>query len=451
MKKSKSFKIGTICCLVGILSVLVFSPSNIFSQGRRVVYESFHSDALEGNLLGDSPDRWISVYLPAAYDQNPDLSFPVIYLLHSYNSHHTKFLSDYHLVTQFDTFFARDDVNPMIIVVASNKNKYGGSWYTNSSVTGNWENFMTDDLISYIDSTYRTLAHRENRGIAGHSMGGYGALKLAMKHPDLYRAVYGLSGANLNFENVVLGTMKLFLQEAIAVENEEDFDQLSWEVTVMIAAGAAFSPNPLITPFLCNFPLTNDGVLIDSVWQKWALHDPYTMVSHYKNNLLQLDSIVFDCGTSDEYLFTATQDFAQKLADENIPHVFMEFDGDHINKLHERVLDHMLPLFSKLLGEPVNQLEMDDYKFPDKFRLFQNYPNPFNPLTAIEFSIPNSDFVTLKIFNLLGEEVEILVSEKIRAGTYKYDWYANDVASGVYLYRLRVGDYVKTRKMVLLK
>jgi hypothetical protein len=83
--------------------------------------------------------------------------------------------------------------------------------------------------------------------------------------------------------------------------------------------------------------------------------------------------------------------------------------------------------------------------------LKQNYPNPFNPTTNIEFSIPNSEFVTLKVYNILGEEVARLVSEKLAAGQYKYDWDARKLASGVYLYRLKASEYVDVKKMILMK
>ncbi len=86
-----------------------------------------------------------------------------------------------------------------------------------------------------------------------------------------------------------------------------------------------------------------------------------------------------------------------------------------------------------------------------KFELSQNYPNPFNPSTKIKYSIPQSADVTLKIFNTLGEEIETLVSEEKPVGTYELNWNAANLPSGVYFYRLQAGDFVQTRKMILLK
>jgi N-acetylneuraminic acid mutarotase len=101
--------------------------------------------------------------------------------------------------------------------------------------------------------------------------------------------------------------------------------------------------------------------------------------------------------------------------------------------------------------DPLLGVERNDSKLPQKFALQQNYPNPFNPNSIIEFSIPKTEFVTLKVYNILGEEVATLVSERLAAGSYTYDWDAAGLASGLYLYRLEAGYFVKMRKMVLMR
>ena len=95
---------------------------------------------------------------------------------------------------------------------------------------------------------------------------------------------------------------------------------------------------------------------------------------------------------------------------------------------------------------------------PTEYRLDQNYPNPFNPSTIIEFSLPETGNVMLKVFNVLGEEVAVLVNEELTAGWYKVEWRANGFASGMYIYRLQVnpsggsgGGYTATKKLMLVK
>ena len=90
-------------------------------------------------------------------------------------------------------------------------------------------------------------------------------------------------------------------------------------------------------------------------------------------------------------------------------------------------------------------------EIPENFQLFQNYPNPFNPSTTIEFALPHSGNVTLKIYNILGQVVEMLVSERLAAGRYEYLWNASGMASGIYLYRFEAGSFSQTKKLILLK
>jgi hypothetical protein len=91
------------------------------------------------------------------------------------------------------------------------------------------------------------------------------------------------------------------------------------------------------------------------------------------------------------------------------------------------------------------------YEAPSEFLLSQNYPNPFNPSTKIKYQIPEISFVTIKVFNVLGKEIETLVNEEKPVGTYELTWNAANLPSGVYFYQLKAGNYISTKKMVLMK
>ena len=95
--------------------------------------------------------------------------------------------------------------------------------------------------------------------------------------------------------------------------------------------------------------------------------------------------------------------------------------------------------------------EISNGEIVTNYELQQNYPNPFNPSTNIQFSVPQTSYVTLEVYNLVGERVGVLVSEQLSAGTYKYDWNTSNLTSGVYFYRLQSGSFVETKKMMLLK
>jgi len=119
-------------------------------------------------------------------------------------------------------------------------------------------------------------------------------------------------------------------------------------------------------------------------------------------------------------------------------------------------------LISGIYNYRLNQLDFDGthrvvgeltayLTLPEQFSLEQNYPNPFNPSTTINFSIPTADFVTLKVFNVLGSEVATLVNEQKEPGSYQVTFNANNYSAGIYFYNIQAGNFIETRKMILLK
>ena len=344
-----------------ILMAVIFGSVTIFSQNlkskkststeSKLIVTQVHSPGLENNILNDSPDRNVTLYLPPGYEDYPKIHYPVLYLLHGGLSDNNFWFGggylDIDMKKILDTLINKNIIIPMIAVAPDAKNKYGGSWYTNSTVTGNWEDFIVHDLVQHVDSNYRTLPQAESRGIAGHSMGGYGTIKLPMKHPDIFGVAYSLSGGFLIFEDI-RGTMK---EDIIKAVQSDSFSySLPLEVQVIYQMAVAFAPN-LSTPSYSEFPLTENGELIDSVWQKWLEHEPYSMIYTYKDSLLKLRAIQFDCGTSDEYFYDGNVGLSQALSENGIEHVFQEYNGDHYNKVTERIESKVLPFFSATLSK----------------------------------------------------------------------------------------------------
>jgi hypothetical protein len=105
-----------------------------------------------------------------------------------------------------------------------------------------------------------------------------------------------------------------------------------------------------------------------------------------------------------------------------------------------------------LLDSPVVGIKLvSTTSLPQTYSLLHNYPNPFNPVTAIGFQLSAYSFVSLKVYDVTGREVAALVSENLPAGSYRYEWDASGLASGVYLYRLKAGEFAEVHKMVLMK
>ncbi len=174
------------------------------------------SESFATSKIGISPVRNFTVYLPPRYAE-PGKRFPVLYFLNYFFEDHGEPFASHSAKALLDKAMAEGVIGDVILVTADFSTPAGTSWYVNSSVTGNWEDFMVRELVPHIDATYRTLATRDSRGIAGDGPGAYGAIRLGMRHPEVFGAVYGMqpvgSGPNVqpthsrpNFERMARAT-----------------------------------------------------------------------------------------------------------------------------------------------------------------------------------------------------------------------------------------------------
>ena len=343
----------------GLLYLMSFADSD--ENKGRVIADKVHSKGLESNLLGDSPDVSVIIYLPPGYKKSPQRHYPAVYLLHGYGGNNRIWLDggyqDFNIKNAMDSLIVSGKVKEMIIVMPNAYNKYRGSWYGNSSVTGNWERFITKELIAYIDSNYRTLTSPKNRGITGHSMGGLGAVRYAFFYPGIFNAVYAMSaGTPLVSEYHFKWFMDVIEEEKLQLPDWKnmsiaDFYNLHWVWKTSIAVSSAYAPNPNNPPFFVDFPFVekNGKIQIDeTVLHKWRKNDPLVIIDSMRETLIKLN-IRFDVGTSDRLLFP-NRIFAKKLSDAKIPYLFEEYKGDHINQIHIRLLNKVLPFFSEVLS-----------------------------------------------------------------------------------------------------
>jgi pimeloyl-ACP methyl ester carboxylesterase len=146
---------------------------------------TIHGRALEGNLEGDAVDRPVLVFLPPSYARERSRHYPVVYALHGYSIGAEQWSHEIHVPQTIEGAFARG-AKEMIVVLPDSKTVHNGSMYSSSVTTGDFENFIARDVVSYIDAHYRTIPNRNSRGLVGHSMGGYGASRIGMKHPDVF-------------------------------------------------------------------------------------------------------------------------------------------------------------------------------------------------------------------------------------------------------------------------
>ena len=196
-----------------------------------------------------------------------------------------------------------------------------------------------------MDEHYRTLARRESRGLAGHSMGGYGTIRIGMKRPDVFSALYALSSCCLNEGTVRARTEGPAPAEAIRTLDEAR-DNRAAQGT--LARAAAWAPNPVNPPLYLDLP-TKNGQVVPEVAVKWAANSPVAMLDQYVPNLKKYTAIALDIGLQDG-LITSNEVFIAGLQRFGVPHTYSTYEGDHGNRVPQRIEEHVLPFFSKHLS-----------------------------------------------------------------------------------------------------
>jgi S-formylglutathione hydrolase FrmB len=350
---------------IGVLlvSILVAAPPAL-SQGGRLVRERVHGPSLEKTVTGESPDRAVIVYLPPSYDAAPTKRYPVVYLLHGITDTPEVWVKPWTkrddswgtVQGVMDGGIAERLFGEMIVVMPDELTKWGGSFYANSPVTGNWEDFTAKDLVGYIDAKYRTLARASSRGVAGHSMGGYGAITLGMKHPDVYSVVYAMNPAVLGWGRDLTVENPAF-EKVLGLKTAEEALNAGLYPLAIIVVGQAFSPNPGRPPFFVDFPFAAvDGKLrpAEPAFSRWEANFPVNMVGRYGANLSRLRGLKFDSGYEDEFTHIppTARAFSAALTARGIGHVFEEYNGDHRNRLWGRAgrfATEIFPYFWRLM------------------------------------------------------------------------------------------------------
>lgn len=304
-----------------------------------------HSPAIAGNLEGESADRDVLVVLPPGYASNPGKRYPVLYALHGYSIGAEQWVKEIHVPQTIEGAFAKG-ANAMIVVLPDSKTAHNGSMYSSSATTGDFETFVSHDLVRHIDAHYRTLPARESRGLAGHSMGGYGTARIGMKHPETFGAIYMMSPCCLSprdpaqFDAVVGAKLA-------KVQSLEEASKLGWGERAQLATAAAWSPNPKNPPLYLDLPM-KDGVVRPEVLAKWAANAPLAFIDQYVDNLRRYRAIAIDVGDRD-----GLRDDARKLHEAldryGIANSFEIYPGDHTSDVAARLQEQVIPFFSKHL------------------------------------------------------------------------------------------------------
>jgi len=309
-----------------------------------------YSEAIEGNLIGDSAERDVTVYLPPSYQSNPDSRFPVLYMLHGFTDTDSQWFGweDHwiNLKDVIDQTLAEGLSREIIVVMPNAYNRYKGSMYSSSVTIGDWETFVVKELVDYIDANYRTLANVKSRGLAGHSMGGYGTIRLGMKNPDVFSSIYMLSPCCMDGG---VTTNKELMEKIESFTTLDQLEDASFFEIATLATSAAFAPNPDNPPFYLDLPFA-DGEVRQVIAYKIAANRTLYTIEQYIPNLKKLEAIGMDAGLQDQGISESTKKLHGLLEAYQISHEYESYEGDHLNRIAERIRTRVLPFFSENLA-----------------------------------------------------------------------------------------------------
>ena len=326
--------------------ISIMAQAQLGTKERIKVY----SPALEGNLVNDPAERDVTVYLPPSYQDDPDRHYPVLYMLHGFTDNDGQWFGwEEHWINLhqvIDAALEAGQTKEMIVVMPNAYNRFMGCMYSTSVTIGDWETFITRELVEYTDAHYRTIARVQGRGLAGHSMGGYGTIRLGMKYPDVYAAIYLLSACCME------GTYcsdPVFMENVESITSFEQLDDASFDARAILASAAAWAPNPDKPPFYLDLPFANGEERPDITAKFTANRILYT-IEQYIPNLKKLKAIAMDAGLQDPGISRSTKKLHELLDAHDISHLYEGYEGNHVNRIGERIRTRVLPFFSQHLS-----------------------------------------------------------------------------------------------------
>ena len=331
----------TISC---VLTLNACAQKNSSPPQSHLTFIRIESAALKGNLVGDPWVREAAVLLPPSYSKSTKERYPVVYYLHGLGSRKDGHRGNVGIMGKFYDLMKDRSLSEMIIVAVDGATVFGGSYYASSPTIGDFERYVGEEVVARVDSLFRTRADRDARAIAGFSMGGHGAIKLAMKYSKVFRQVASLSGSPLSMRYRKSIYRNALAKHAAPKSLKELTETITfednWSRAAAYAKAAAFSPNPARPPLFIDLPFAVAGPEgRDTVWQKWLDDDPLSLVSRYSENLQTLDQIYIDNGDDETTL--GTEDFIRELVRYGIGFTHYVFRGDHVDKMflrHVRML-----------------------------------------------------------------------------------------------------------------
>lgn len=345
-----------------LLLVLAATGPGLEGQSGALRVERVSSAALAGNVLGEPADVEVAVYTPPGYGSG-EARYPVLYRLHgiagTFRDWTEGGYQGLRIAGELDRLVGGGALPPMIVVMPTATNRYLGGYYTDSPVTGGWGSFVARELVAWVDASYRTIAEPPARGVAGHSMGGFGAITLAMDFPGVFSTVYAMSPCCLALADDVGATNPAWTR-TLAFDDPGDVAaaRAGGDLYALAILGILSVATPAVEdgPFHVAFPFRADGaggvVRAEPTFTRFRDFFPVERADERLAALADLRGLALDAGYADQFphIVTGTAAFSRRLTELRIPHTYTAYDGDHRNRVRSRLVRVVLPFFAERLA-----------------------------------------------------------------------------------------------------
>ena len=292
----------------------------------------YSSELLKNAIDGSNPDKTLNIYLPASY-YDSEKRYPVVYFFHGFGGTPHTFYNDWQTFAQY--MQADPDKEFIVVEVDGRTVRDNGSFYVNSEVTGPWENYVTAEIVPFVDQNYRTIADASSRGTAGFSMGGFASINLAFRHPDIFSSVQAICPGLLKD-----GDLSVAL------------DSWSSSPAFLNSYGRAFAPDPA-SESLCSVPVLDDSAEDNALCEKWL--DGFGHLDQKMSDYLALNKplnkVQIIYGTQDPYSWIpeGTEYFSGLLEQNGFDDAMIELQMGHTIP-EDYIETYFVPFFSSSLN-----------------------------------------------------------------------------------------------------
>ena len=290
--------------------VLCLAATPLSAQQSQLLVVDVPAPSLAGNRVGTETTQSAAIYLPPGYERETTRRYPVLYLLHGIFDSHETWTGAFEVPAMLDRLIAAGDLPPVIVVMPNGGNRYGGGYYTDSPTSGGWATFIARDLVGFVDARYRTRAAPGGRAILGHSMGGFGAIHLAMERPGVFGVAYAMSPCCLApIEDIGLGNVAW--RTAYAWDEIDDYgaalEARDFYPVAIVGFLSAMAPDTsrAAAPFFVDFPfeiVRGEVVPDEAAWLAFSERFPLGRADDRRAALTALRALGMDYGTGDQFV-----------------------------------------------------------------------------------------------------------------------------------------------------